>query len=434
MKVSVQTLGCKVNQSESASIESILREHCIDVVSLMEKPDICIVNTCSVTAKSDYQSRQLIRKAARSGAKVIATGCYAQLRPDELSKIEGLHVVVGNREKDRLIDHIYDLTDTVKKPEIIHTGHKSPTHIPSFQSSRSRAFLKIQDGCNSNCTYCTVPLARGKSRSVPIDDVIAAAGEFRNAGFKEIVLTGIHIGIYGLDMTPESSLSGLVDLLTRECPLVRFRLSSIEPQEFNDDILQFIRQGSVCNHLHIPLQSGSDIILASMNRIYNTSEYQRLIDKIVTSCPGISIGTDIITGFPGESDAEFKNTISFIEKLPFTYMHIFPYSKRPNTAACNFNGHIEDQVKKERVRALMEINLKKKIAYKESQINRVVDVIVEKKDKTTGYYYGISDNYLKILIKSRNLRRGDRIRVKVISLTDEGLIAEAPELEKNQSN
>ncbi|RJQ49838.1 MAG: tRNA (N(6)-L-threonylcarbamoyladenosine(37)-C(2))-methylthiotransferase MtaB [Nitrospiraceae bacterium] len=424
IKVTVQTLGCKVNQSESASIEEVLREQDIEIVKLSENPDICIVNTCSVTAKSDYQSRQLIRKAARNGAKVIATGCYAQLRPDELSKIEGLDLIIGNSEKSNIPQYIKKLTMDKWALELTSNHSHSKLSSPSYYSSRSRGVLKIQDGCNASCSYCTVPLARGKSRSVEIGAIFNAAEKLQNNGYREIVLTGIHIGIFGLDIQPQSSLLGLVEMLTRSFPDIRFRLSSIEPLEFNMGFLPLIRNGLVCNHLHIPLQSGTDRILSSMNREYTSATYKNLIESIINEFPDIAIGTDIITGFPGETDRDFQETVSYVEQIPFSYLHIFPYSRRPNTKAFCFEGHIPEHVKKERVQVLLEMNTNMKSVFKNKQLNKILDVIVEGKDETSGYYKGISGNYLKIFIKSNDIVRGQRIKVRVISLTDSGLLAE----------
>ncbi|MEW6003614.1 MAG: tRNA (N(6)-L-threonylcarbamoyladenosine(37)-C(2))-methylthiotransferase MtaB [Nitrospirota bacterium] len=426
MRVAVVTLGCKVNQSESSSIEGMLKDESFEIVGYADNPDVCIVNTCSVTSKSDYQSRQLIRKALKSGAKVIATGCYAQLNPGELSKIEGLSLIIGNSEKDKIVNYLKTLPLVQKSNplSIINASDNTLSSHP-YYSTRSRAFLKIQDGCNFSCTYCTVPKARGKSRSLNPPDVLLSANMLSAEGYKEIVLTGIHIGSYGLDLQHRCSLLDIVKMLIDAFPDIRFRLSSIEPQEYKEDFLLMIKAGSVCDHLHIPLQSGSDNVLKEMNRGYTTSFYKSIIERIFFACPDISIGTDIITGFPGESDDDFNETVKFLENLPLSYFHVFPYSKRPNTKAGQSKNQLTEKAKHERMNMLLELSNQKKKLYLRKNLGRVVDVIVENQTTERGLYKAISGNYIKLLIKSSNaLERRQRLKVKVISLTDSGLIAE----------
>lgn len=423
MRVSIQTLGCKVNQAESSSIEGALKNNNFEIVKHNDKPDICIINTCTVTAKSDYESRQLIRKAVRSGAKVIAAGCYAQLRADELSNIDGLSLVIGNSGKGNILDHVQKLTGT--------TGTPADTELPAdllglqpYHSNRSRAFLKIQDGCNFACSYCAVPLARGKSRSLSQSDVISAAKGLVQDNYKEIVLTGIHIGSYGADLSPKSSLIDVIKRLADNFPGIRFRLSSIEPQEFKNDFLDLIKVGSLCPHLHIPIQSGSNRILKAMNRGYTSEFIEHLINSIITGYPDIAIGTDLIIGFPGETDKDFNNTVNLINGLPLSYLHAFPYSSRPDTKAIMLRGQVSDRNKNDRVKIIAEIAKNKQKAYMTKALGQIVDVIVEHKDPINGYYRAISNNYLKVLIKSNTITGGERLKVRVISLTDSGVIAE----------
>jgi len=422
MRIAIQTLGCKVNQSESSSMEGMLRNENHDIVAYEDNPDICIINTCTVTGKSDYQSRQLIRKALRSGMKVIATGCYSQLRSDEISKIEGLDLVIGNSENKDIISHIEKLARSNDKPSVIVSSPSPKLTLQPYYSTRSRAFLKIQDGCDFSCTYCTVPLARGKSRSLGQNDVRIAAERMSSDGYNEIVLTGIHIGCYGLDLIPECSLLDIVNMLIESFPHIRFRLSSLEPNEFKDDYLTFINKGNLCAHLHIPLQSGSDKILKAMNRSYTTEFFKRVIDRILSVCPDIAIGTDIITGFPGENENDFNDTVDFIDKLSLSYFHIFPYSKRSNTPASLFKDQITDKIKRDRVNILIDISNKKRLAYLNSKLGKYLDVIVESNSSTNGLYKGISDNYIRLMIRAGNLSKGQRLRVRVISLTNNVLI------------
>jgi threonylcarbamoyladenosine tRNA methylthiotransferase MtaB len=411
MKVAIQTLGCKVNQSESASIEGLLRSNNYEVVKHDDSPDVWIINTCTVTAKSDYQSRQLIRRAVKSGACVIATGCYAQLKPDDISKIDGLSLAIGNSEKTNIIEHIKKLSTKKSNTSITMRPPDSPLMYQPYYSNRSRAFLKIQDGCNFSCSYCTVPLARGRSRSLQPDDVMLSVRELFDSGYREIVLTGIHIGAYGRDIHNRNSLIDIIKKIVTSFPDIRIRLSSIEPQEFDDEMLSLMKDGNVCRHLHFPLQSGSGRILKLMNRGYSTHNYAQLINRVLTAYPDISIGADIIAGFPGETDEDFHDTVKFVNDLPLSYFHIFPYSKRPNTKAAI------SKIKKERVKLLLDISNKKKYDYMARNINRDLDVIVEQKSEKTGSYKVLSDNYLKIHLKADNLTPGDRLRARVISLT-----------------
>lgn len=430
MKIAIVTLGCKVNQSESASIEEILKELGYDIVPMLRdtdnlsmsrsRPDVCIVNTCTVTAKSDYQSRQLIRRAVRAGVKVIATGCYAQLRPDELSKIPGISLILGNSEKDRLPEYLNKLTDDM--PSIFVSAREAPLTLKPYFSGRARALLKIQDGCNFSCSYCAIPMARGKSRSLTFNKVLMAVDELDKAGFKEIVLTGVHIGCYGLDLTPKTSLVEIVDNIAKGHPAIRIRLSSIEPQEFKNEFLSLIRQKAVCPHLHIPLQSGSDNILKRMNRGYNASFFKELINEIILTYPDISIGTDVIVGFPGESDKDFEDTQRLLEELPLSYIHVFPYSKRPDTMAERMPGQISDEIKRKRTGIILEIAKMKKNAYITRHLGEILDVIIE--NKANGFYKATSDNYLRLLIRAEGLIPRQRLKVRAISFINGGLIGE----------
>ena len=419
MKISIKTLGCKVNQAESASIAGTLREKGYEIVDSSDNPDLCIVNTCTVTAKSDYQSRQFIRRAVKSGARVIATGCYAQLRPDELAKIQGLNLILGNSAKHRLHEYI----DNLPINNVIVNSPEVSMHSGPYYSSRSRAFLKIQDGCNFSCTYCTVPMARGKSRSLKPGDVLKTADRFCTEGYKEIVLTGIHIGCYGSELQPKSSLFEVVKKISTPHPEIRIRLSSIEPQEFKKDFLVLIKQGVICPHLHIPLQSGSDKILKSMNRTYNTSFFKELINSIIQTCPDISIGTDIIAGFPNETEKDFNDTIRFLEEIPLSYIHVFPYSKRPDTKAASFKPQVNNAEKKARVRHIFEISNIKKKTYITRQLGQKLDVIVERKDATNGFYNAISGNYIRLKVRSENLAFGARLQVRALSFSNGELIS-----------
>ncbi len=465
MKISITTLGCKVNQAESASIEGTMRGNGHEIVPMLRdtenlgtepacpvgrsyRPDVCIINTCTVTSKSDYQSRQMIRRAVKSGARVIATGCYAQLRPEELLKINGLDFILGNSEKGNLQEYLYKLfPESPENPPISPFNNKggkgdfqtkilvespeTPMKLGPYCSNRSRAFLKIQDGCNFSCSYCAVPMARGKSRSLNPADVLNVVEKLVADGYEEIVLTGIHIGSYGLELKPESSLLEIVNKIINVNPLIRLRLSSIEPQEFKKDFLLLIKQagrqarsrGCLCPHLHIPLQSGSDNILKLMKRGYSISFFKKLINEIVLAHPDISIGTDIIVGFPGESENDFKKTVKLLEELPLSYIHVFPYSQRPNTSASGLKGQVSNQVKRKRVNTILAIALNKKNAYLTRHLGKTLNVIVERRETTNGFYRAISDNYIRLLVRADNLTEGSSLQVKAVSFCGSELIS-----------
>jgi threonylcarbamoyladenosine tRNA methylthiotransferase MtaB len=401
MKATVLTLGCRVNQAESSVIEGSLRNYGFSMVGLKEKPDYCIINTCTVTEKSDYQSRQLIRRAVRTGAKVIVTGCYAQINPSEVKEIHSAIEIVSSSNKLSIINMI------TNNDKCINLSY----------SSRSRPHIKVQDGCNVSCSYCIVPLARGRSKSAQIGDVIEQANNFAGQGYHEIVLTGIHLGSYGYDLDPKTTLKNLLKSLIERTHIHRIRLSSLEMREIDSELIELLGEERICNHLHLPLQSGDDTILSSMKRTYKTKEYRAIVELIKKKIPEISIGSDIIVGFPGEGEAEFLNTKRLLEDLPISYMHIFPYSRRPNTLASQMKGQITAQVKKERFGELNRLNISKKLHYMNDQMNRTLEIIIEEQccdDAVTG----TSSNYLKIKLPADNHTRKSCVNVRVTGIED----------------
>lgn len=403
-KVAVVTLGCRVNQSESLVIEGTLRNHGVSVVPLDEKPDCCIINTCTVTARSDANSRMIIRKALKTGAKVIVTGCYAQRNHDEVVAMGSLCDVVSVNNKLDIIDKVLGY-------------HASPVY--SFHG-RSRPYLKVQDGCNFSCTYCAVPLARGRSVSVPLGEVIGAASEIASRGYNEIVLTGIHIGTYGRDLPEKTTLAGLLKRLLSSAGVPRIRLSSIEINEVDDEMLELLGDSRICRHLHLPLQSGSDRILGLMKRNYTVSDFIRRIDRISSAVPDIALGTDVIVGFPGESDNDFSKTFKLLNDVPFSYMHIFPYSKRPGTTAADFKPQISGHLIDNRAETLKELNQARKRAFALKQHGRILDIITEEPDRK-GHIIGTSSNYLKISLASKELKAGSIVVIRSVA-TDEGIL------------
>ena len=403
MKIAVLTLGCKTNQAESMNMEHALNNAGHQVVEMLEKPDICIINTCTVTSKADYQSRQLINRALKNNAKVIVTGCYAELNNEQIKNIDNNIEVIRNNNKSNIINMI---------PNEYSSGN-----INFSKYARHRPAVKVQDGCNYSCSYCAIPMARGGSRSIPIDRVISEIKFYESLGYKEIVLTGIHLGTYGLDLKPKKSLSMLLDNILKNTNIPRIRISSLEIKEIDDKFLELLTEERICKHLHIPLQSGDDNILKLMNRTYSTKDFLSGIERIIKKVPEISIGTDVIVGFPSEGEVEFENTKKLIESIPFSYLHVFPYSPRPRTKAVTFSGQVAGAIKKERVKILREIGMAKKEDYIEKNIGKSLDIIVE--DRCEDGVIGTAGNYIKVLVTDENnIKEGMLVNVHVLGHKD----------------
>ncbi len=406
MKVSFLTLGCRVNQSESTILEETLKASGITIVTLSEKPDYCIINTCSVTAKGDYNSRQLIRRAAKAGAKVIVTGCYAQLRADTVRSMEG----------------VYKIVDNSRKLDIVNMIATRDVDICYNSSGHSRPYLKIQDGCNYRCSYCTVPMARGRSSSVSINEVVERIRLIESRGYNEVVLTGIHVGTYGRDLQPVSDLKSLLRHILQETRIKRIRLSSLEITEIDEELMEILSDKRICKHLHLPLQSGSNRILKLMRRGYSAAYFAEMVENISLRIKNISIGTDLIVGFPGESDQDYDATYDLLKSLPVSYMHIFPFSARPGTDAWMMRERVDELTLKRRVRSMADLNKLKKQAFMERQINNSLDVILEESDGA-GLYTGTSGNYLKIRVSAGGYNKGSILYVRPVSICEEMLHA-----------
>jgi len=405
MKISLATLGCKVNQYDSAALAEILQRDGHTVVSFPAPADLYIVNTCTVTGKTDDQSRQLIRRIHRGdpSAPIVVTGCYAQMNPGDLMDIEGVSLVLGNGEKPRMGRWIRDMG---KKAEtVVHVedpAKETACFAPAVTGlpGRTRAFLKIQDGCNAFCSYCIVPHARGRSRSLSPHDVLDRISFLSRKGFREVVLTGIHLGTYGEDRFPKTNLLDLLRRIEERGDVKRLRLSSLEPVELSGDLIAHWRNSSIlCRHAHIPLQSGSDAVLRRMGRPYDGDFFRSLVRSLLQAMPDMAIGADVMAGFPGEGETEFQSTLSLLRDLPLAYFHVFPYSKRPGTPAVHFPGHVPEKVKKTRVDELRKLSIGKRESFGRNFIGKTLLVLVEgKKDRPTGWMKGFSDNYISCLI------------------------------------
>jgi len=395
-RVAIATLGCKTNQFESAAMIEQFEGAGYTVVPFTQPADIYVVNSCTVTARTDAETRRLIRRARRlnPAARVVATGCYAQVAPGELEQMPELDSVLGNREKQDIIGLVE--TGESRVSDIAGELTVGPLKLESF-AEHTRAFLQAQNGCNSFCAYCIVPYARGRSRSVPLEDVLQGVQNLAANGYREVVLTGIHLGAYGLDLVPPESLTGLLQRIDAEQLVPRLRIGSVEPNELTDELLALMAKSEiVCPHLHLPLQSGSDTVLARMGRRYTASFFRDLMARIRAVLPNAFIGADVIAGFPGESENEFDETLQLVEDLPFSDLHVFPYSNRPGTKAAGLPGQVPGNVIKKRAELLRDCAAGKKAAFLKRQLGRELQVLVQGYDETSGVCNGISRNYVAV--------------------------------------
>jgi len=398
-KFSIFTLGCKVNQSESATMRGLLEAAGMCQAATGEKADVCVINTCTVTAKSDYQSRQLIRRAIRHnpGARVIVTGCYSETRQAEVGGIDGAITILPSEQKLDIIRSINKNTATIGNCSDISCD------APPYSTERSRAFLKIQDGCNNSCAYCIVHVARGRSRSIAQDQVVSAARSLEAKGFREIVLTGVHVGFYGNDLGG-IRLSSLLLKLLNATSHARYRISSIEPNEVDDDLSGMIaNEERVCRHLHIPLQAANDSVLERMNRNYSISLYFKLLERLKTRIPEICLGADIIAGFPGETPDMFQSGFRLIDESPLNYLHVFPYSRRYGTSAASMPNQVPSGERNNRAALLRDLSVRKRNDYSASMVGRKVHVIAECSQDNSLVCKCLSDNYLSLHIPSELL-------------------------------
>ncbi len=404
VKVAIATLGCKVNQYESAGMAETLRKNGFSPVPFGAPADVYIINTCTVTGKADYQSRQLIRRAVRNNprAAVLVTGCYAQVRPEEVAGISGVTMVAGNVEKDDIMALMPALAGGEKKTlwSDIRGAREFSTPATMAFSGRTRGLLKIQDGCDTFCRYCIVPYARGKSRSLPESEVLERIEELAGAGYRELVLTGVNLGAYGRDLVPATDLPALLRRVEGIKLLPRLRLSSLEPREITGELLYFLRgKDYFCPHFHIPMQSGDDWILSLMGRNYDAGYFRRLVEMILTYLPEAAIGVDVMVGFPGEGEREFANTKAFLEELPLAYLHVFPYSPRPGTPAASSPAQVRESEKKQRGSILRQLSEKKRAVFAGRFLGRKLTVLLEAgRDKKRGLMRGFSANYLPVAV------------------------------------
>ena len=422
MKVLIITLGCKVNTYESDAIKDMFISYGDEIVS-DDTFDAAIINTCTVTNEASKKSRKMIRSVIKKNPNAIVgvIGCYSQTYSEDLKEIKGIDFVLGNVDKIEIVSLIHNLKekkDTLFKIKDI-LRHKEFDNLNPTSFTHTRAFLKIEDGCNNFCTYCIIPYSRGPVRSKKATDVIKDINNIVSNGYKEVVLTGIHTGRY---QDQDIDFTKLIKMILDETKLERIRISSIEPNEVIDDFILMMKDNPrIARHLHIPLQAGSDHVLKLMNRKYDKAFYINKISKIQSLIPDVAITTDIIVGFPEESDTDFKETIELSKELGFAKIHVFPFSLREGTKACNL-VQVKDQIKEERVQELLALNKILEDKFFESMVGKDEDIIIE--EMKDGMYIGHSSNFLPVYIDVRDVNKGDMIKVRITKYQDNKLIGE----------
>jgi len=420
-KVAFHTLGCKLNFAETSTISRSFPEEKFERVPASSKADIYVINTCSVTDAADKKCRQAIKRfiTLSPGAFIAVVGCYAQLNPQEISSIPGVDLVLGTNEKFDISDY---LTDLEKKQKVeIHSCDLTPddTFNPSFSlGDRTRSFLKVQDGCDYGCSYCTIPKARGKSRNPGIESIIEEAHQIAERGIKEVVITGVNIGDFG--KSTGESFTGLLKELVKTEGIERYRISSIEPNLLTDELINLaVSDKKILPHFHIPLQSGCDKILGLMRRRYTRDIFASRVINVLEKLPYAGIGADVIVGFPGESEADFEDTYRFLENLPLSYLHVFTFSERPDTIAASLPFKVPFKEKEKRSKLLIELSHNKNLIFNKLNIGQLTDVLFEKTN-SDGLITGFTSNYIRVEYAWDSILAGEIRRVKLKNISSTG--------------
>ena len=416
---SFYTLGCKLNFSETSTIARDLENEGFARVEFESGADIYVINTCSVTDQADKKCRNVVRRALKynSSAFIVVIGCYAQLKPKEISSIKGVDLVLGAQEKFNLKSFLHD----IEKRKETQIENKHIKHVNEFypgysKGDRVRSFFKVQDGCNYFCSFCTIPLARGKSRSANVEETMVKAREIASSEVKEVVLTGVNIGDFGYG-TKERLIDLLIELDKLE-QINRFRISSIEPDLLSNEIIEFVHKSKrFVPHFHIPLQSGSDILLKSMRRRYNTELYKSRIEKIKDLMPKACIGVDVIVGYPGETEEEFNKTVHFLKSLPISYLHVFTYSERANTTAPRMGKIVPIEERRKRSKQLRILSLKLKQQFYQNNLGKTEKVLLENQED--GYHYGFTENYVKVKLTAQKVKKNEIVSVKLNEINND---------------
>ncbi len=436
-RVAFYTLGCKLNFSETSTITRLFEDGGFAKVDFEANPDVFVINTCSVTENADKKCKQLVKRAKKISPEsmVIIIGCYAQLKPEEISKIQGVDLVLGANEKFNVLEHLEQKRSEVPKlsgedQAALHTNgatifHQNIKHTHDFIPShsygdRTRSFLKVQDGCDYFCTFCTIPLARGKSRNASIEQTVNEANKIAATDVKEVVLTGVNIGDFG--QGGEENFFGLVKALDQISGIDRFRISSIEPNLLSNEIIEFCltKAARFAPHFHIPLQSGSDEILEKMRRKYRTALFRNRIEQIKTMKPDTCIGVDVIVGFPGETDEDFLETMHFLKDLDISYLHVFTYSERANTGAPKLGTKVPMEVRRERSKQLHLLSDRKKQAFYQTQIGKTKKVLFEQ-EENEGFLYGFTENYVKVKTPFAPEHINQIVEIEITEIDRDGL-------------
>lgn len=425
--VAFYTLGCKVNQYETNAMKQKFIEKDYEIVDFEEAADVYVVNTCTVTNMSDRKSRQIIRRAKESNKNslLVVTGCYAQVAKDELEKIEDIDIVIGNQEKKDIVTFVEEKQkEKIEKVSDILYEKSFAEFGSSTYTDKTRAVIKVQDGCDRFCSYCIIPYARGRIRSRKPEEVIAEIEQLAKKGIKEVVITGIHLASYGKECNPHISLLELLEDINKIDGIERIRLGSLEPTLMTKDFIEgLVKLEKICDHFHLSLQSGCDETLKRMNRRYTAREFEEGIKIIRDNFPNVSLTTDVIVGFPGETEDEFSKTYEFLKRIKFYKMHVFKYSQRKGTKAAVMPNQITGEVKEERSNKLIELSNKNQKEQNQKYIGKEIDVLFEEQDGE--YIKGHTTNYIMVYVKSDDKALEDTIRkVKITNALDEHLIGE----------
>lgn len=427
--VAFYTLGCKVNQYETEAMGEIFEKAGYSVVDSEDRADVYVINTCTVTNLGDRKSRQFIRRAKRINpdAIIAVVGCYSQTAPDEVLSIEGVNIILGTNDRNKILEYVEKVQDEEKinaVQDIMKIREFENLSITEIKG-KTRAYLKIQEGCNQYCTYCIIPYARGPIRSRQREDIISEVKRLAENGFKEIVLTGIHVASYGKDLD-NTTLLDVIDSIHSVEGIKRIRLSSIEPTIMTEEFIKrLIQYDKVCPHFHLSLQSGCTTTLQRMNRKYTTQEYSLIVDRIRKYIPRVSITTDIMVGFPGETDEEFKCTLDFVKKIQFSQIHVFKYSPRKGTPAADFSEQVPSMVKNNRSEELIKVAHESMISYHKQFLNEVKEVLFETEaQQSTKTFEGLTDNYIRVLCSSDKDLKGDLVKVRLTELKDDSIVGE----------
>jgi threonylcarbamoyladenosine tRNA methylthiotransferase MtaB len=435
MKVAFTTLGCRTNQHDTAEMQVVLEKEGYAIVNSSETADIYVINTCTVTARSDYSSRLAVKKslAINENATVVFTGCYAQLNPEDSAKMEGLDIILGNADKLKIAEVLKAKlqNNSLQKESSLAEIYMSDIHadrefqtlpVTQFQG-RTKAFIKVQTGCDESCSFCTVVRARGSSASDTRESILDNVRHAIDGGYKEITLTGINLGTWGMDFHLKETFSSLVEDIANLNGNFRVRLSSINPMEIDDHLIELISQHEkVCPHLHIPLQSGDTEVLSKMRRNYNAKQYEHIVRRASEKISPLGLGADVIVGFPGESEVSFEHTRKLIEELPFSYLHVFSYSPRSGTEAHNFKNNIKNITKKERNLILNDLVKEKARLFYKSFIGKKVTVLVEERKQADGVLKGYSEHYIPVSIDTEGFLQNQLVSVLITEIRKNKLV------------